>query len=216
MGNAKKAEKYLKEFEIVLLQETWVMVGLKKGLIYEEAEECKYGIVVKGLESKKKNKINIIAIHNNGKIQDVAGELKEVTDEIIKKGETMILEGDWNARVGRWKINKGEIVEQKNSVDMVTNSEGKKLLKLCKEIGGIIENGEVDGDWDGRETYIGNESNSVLDMVIEIENEGGSIVDRVKIRPRIESDHLPIEIYLKGRKINGKEKVKKKRKKNTD
>lgn len=43
-----------------------------------------------------------------------------------------------------------------------------KLLKLCVKIGGIIKNREVDRYWEGRETYIGNESNSVLDIVIEM------------------------------------------------
>lgn len=52
------------------------------------------------------------------------------------------------------------------------------------------------GDWEGRPTYVRGEGNSVPDLVIEIENAEGSIVEEIVIEPRIESDHLQMEIHL--------------------
>lgn len=242
--NAKRAEKYLKEFDIVILQETWVeknrenewigkkmkqwewaakaatrenkkgrakggvLVGIKKEFKFEEVVEWKYGLIVKGLEHSRGGKVNIVAGYNNEKMKEVTEELREVIEDIVERGEHVILAGDWNARIGRWMINsEGEKVEERNSVDKVTNKEGEKLLEFCEEIGGVIKNGNINGDWEGKETYIGNENSSVLDIVVEIESGGESVIETMKINPRIESDHLPVEIYLKGRKERtGKEK----------
>lgn len=121
--------------------------------------------------------------------------------------------GDWNARIGKWKISKdGEAMEGRSSVDNVTNGEGKKLVEFCEEIGGIIKNGDTKGDWEGKETYIGGENSSVLDLVIEIENEEGSAIEELKIGIRIESDHLPVEINLEGEEDIEKDKRGKKEK----
>lgn len=37
----------------------------------------------------------------------------------------------------------------------MANEEGLKLIDFCEEIGGCIRNGNVIGDWEGKQTYIG-------------------------------------------------------------
>lgn len=59
------------------------------------------------------------------------------------------------------------------------------------------------GDWEGKPTYVGGEGSSVLDLVVEIENESGSIIDELNVETRIESDHLPVEISIGKRGYNG-------------
>lgn len=42
---------------------------------------------------------------------------------------------------------------------------------------------------------------SVSDLVIEIKNEKGSIMEKIVVKPRIESDHLIVEVYLEKRGV---------------
>lgn len=54
----------------------------------------------------------------------------------------------------------------------------------------------------------------MLDLVIEIENEKGSQIEELNIEPKIESDHLPVEIYIEiGEKEEVREGGKKKKEK---
>lgn len=38
-----------------------------------------------------------------------------------------------------------------------------------------------------------------MDLVIELENEKGSIIGELRVESRVESDHLPVEMHI-GRK----------------
>ncbi|OXU19588.1 hypothetical protein TSAR_013440 [Trichomalopsis sarcophagae] len=91
----------------------------------------------------------------------------------------------------------------RNLEDKKLNTEGKKL-KNCNEIGGKIKNGGSKGDWRGGLTYVGDMGHSVLDLVIEIETEGISIIDEVRVITRTELDHLPVAIYLEENSIEAK------------
>lgn len=52
------------------------------------------------------------------------------------------------------------------------------------------------GDWEGKQTFVGEGSQSVLDLVIEMESEIGSIIEKIEVLTRIESDHLPVRIEI--------------------
>lgn len=106
--------------------------------------------------------------------------------------------------------------ESRESEDEKSNREGMHLLGLCEEIGGSIRNGSTRVDWEGRLTFVGGgvgDKGSVLDLVIEIENDKGSLVNKMEVKPRIESDHLPIEISIGVEKVIDERRVRNGRKK---
>ena len=101
----------------------------------------------------------------------------------------------------------------RKSEDKVVNDEGKKLINFCTEMGLKIRNGDTNGDWDGKLTFIGEGGASVLDLVLEIESEGESIVENLTIKERIESDHLPVLFKIRAEITHIKEtKTRKERK----
>lgn len=174
-----------------------VLVGVKKGIKIKRIDEWKFGLIIREINIEKGKKINIIVVYNNKGMKEVAEELRGVVDELVTEGHSIVLLGDFNARVGKWMLGEeGELREGRNSADEVLNAEGKRLLELCEDIGGIIKNGNTRGDWEGNQTFIGGGGNSVLDLAIEVENEKGSVIDEIKVVPRIESDHLPVEIHI--------------------
>lgn len=177
-----------------------VLIGVKKGIKLKEIEEWGYGLTIKGVNIDIEKKMNIIVVYNNIGMRGITEELKKEVENSVMEGNAVLVIGDFNARIGRWNLNiENEMVENRNSEDDITNAEGKKLLDFCEEIGGTIKNGNSKGDWEGKLTYVGGEVGSVLDLIIEIETERGSIVEEIKVEPRIESDHLPVEIHLEGK-----------------
>lgn len=74
--------------------------------------------------------------------------------------EKIIIVGDLNARVGERNIvgvnEEGRL--KRKSKDKVLNSEGKKLLKMCKELELRIMNGGTEGNKNGEITFIGGKS----------------------------------------------------------
>lgn len=65
---------------------------------------------------------------------------------------------------------------------MKVNNEELNLIGFWEKVGGTIRNGSTKGDWEGKLTYIGEgteEWESVLDLVIEIYNESGSLVKKL-------------------------------------
>lgn len=82
--------------------------------------------------------------------------------------------------------------------DQILNRAGEKLLEFCEEIEGIIRNGAIKRDWEGCQTFVEEGGQSVLDLEIGIENEAGSIIEELKVMPRIESDHLTIILTCRG------------------
>lgn len=85
-----------------------------------------------------------------------------------------------------------------------------KIVEVIEELRRIVEElgeGEVTimlGDMNA--TYVGGEVSSALGLVIKIENETGSMIEKLVVKPRVESDHLPVEIN-----IERKEKIREKK-----
>lgn len=158
-----------------------VLIGINKGIKHGEIKEWK---------NENESKINLIAIYNHGKIREATEVIREIVEGWQEKGNNILLIGDFNARIGKEQIDRERVDnESKKSQDKKQNSEGKNLLNIRVEIGGIIKNGDTKEDWEGKITYVGEgagEVGSVLDLVIEIENEKISVM---RARESIESDH---------------------------
>lgn len=148
-------------------------------------------------KGNKDRELNIIVVYNNGKIKEMTRKLKEVAEKLGECGEQVVIVGDMNARIGHWQIREeGEAERGRQSMDKTVNYEGKKLVECCEEIGGRILNGAVSGDWEGMYTYNGESSESVLDLVIELECGREGLIREMRVMPRIETDHFPIEMYI--------------------
>lgn len=107
-------------------------------------------------------------MYNNEKIKRVVEGIKKGTDESLGIGEHVIIIGDFNARIDDWQINEeGEEERSRSSSDKMINYEGRKLIGMCEEIGCKLKNGDTKGDWIGAQTYIGEGSDSVLDLEVE-------------------------------------------------
>lgn len=81
--------------------------------------------------------------------------------------------------------------------DKRMNKEGRKLLKLLEEAGLVIWSGNVEGDQEGEFTYAGERGCSVIDVIGE--EEEMRKIRRMEIGDRIESDHYPLIVELRGK-----------------
>lgn len=76
------------------------------------------------------------------------------------------------------------------------NKDGKVLVRFLKEIGWGILNGCMDGDEEGEYTFTGGKENTVIDYVIGDE-EVRERVGKLRIGERVDSDHHPVEVWIK-------------------
>ena len=93
------------------------------------------------------------------------------------------------------------------SQDEVLNNYGKSLLNLCTALNLCILNGMCNGDRLGRYTYISETGSSVNDYFIMSSDLLAVVYDSCKlvISERIESDHMPVELFIhlpKQRELN--------------
>lgn len=95
------------------------------------------------------------------------------------------------------------------SKDGVLNSEGKRLVEFLEEKGLGIMNGDIKGDEKGEFTFTGGRWNTVIDYVIGGEDVRGW-VGSLKIGDKIDSDHHPVEVYVKGKQESKREGVRNK------
>lgn len=226
------ALNFLRDFDVVMIQESWVeaskqenlikrlnksakehawyakpatrinrkgrgsggqIIGIKKSLSDNwKVTEWSYGLVLK--KKTEAEKVWIISVYNNVGIARVKDELKNLVLDGGAEGATVIVAGDLNARIGldqgvaEWE---GEPVSERTSQDPVLNSEGKKLLSLCEEVGLIIQNGRAKGDEEGVLT-LAKGGYSVLDLVLTAEMRNEPRIELLRVIPRTESDHLPV------------------------
>ena len=139
----------------------------------------------------------------NKDLQRKLGELKRWTEE-REEGVRVVIGGDFNARTGEEEERMGEEVEEgggemgsRRSKDEVVNGEGRRLCRYLEERGWGILNGNEEGDEEGEWTYTGGRGNSVIDYVLGNEEmrEG---VERMEVGERIDSDHHPVIVCLRG------------------
>ena len=129
------------------------------------------------------------------------GKDKEKNAAVIEKeidrnlSAKKVILGDFNARIGR-EIG-SEIIGYKcvrNVKDKEKNSDGNKMIEWLKENGLIVLNGCKLGDVLGEFTYIGN-GETTIDYGL-VDRETWEKVKEFRIEERIDSDHMPMGIFL--------------------
>ena len=157
-------------------------------------------------------------IYNNEEMGETARKIKRVIGE--EEGGRLVIGGDFNARIGKeghmyiQETMEEEIgnYKERKSKDGVKNGEGECLLRLVEDRGWHVANGNVAGDEEGEFTYVGARGATVIDYVI-LSTESVGEVDRFEVGDRIESDHQPLCLYLKGGTISRRSREDRKKRK---
>lgn len=183
-----------------------IIFGTKKGLV-EEQEILKKTeeITVVQIKNKQESRRIIIAY-----MRDKREKNWRIIKDLLEDNEMIetIIGDDFNARIEKeegWREEKEyfglrddlEIGERRASKDKVVNAEGnaegKSLINKVKENGLFIANGVIDGDKEGEFTYIGARGKSTIDYLL-LNGNGKSLIKKMIIGERIDSDHMPLEI----------------------
>lgn len=215
---ANDISKYLVDFDIVALQETWVeekdpATTHGTGLPRQEARRGRAagGIVVgirngmsalafrgnsigcwAAVEMKDKTP-KLVVVYNNTSCEALKKELELEIEPTSNRENSVILAGDINGRIGtlgsRWE--EGE----RSSKDRVTDGEGEQWIELMEPQGLTILNGNIDGDWQGEFTRIGNQNQepSVLDYAGANE-QALEFIQHFTVSSLPYSYHFPLEI----------------------
>lgn len=170
----------------------------KRGETEPEEEELMVGAVKVGEERWK-----IIGVYVNGNMEEMLKKMEKWMDG-RGDGCKVLIGGDFNARTGRegGRIKEGEEYrsgdrKSRKSKDGKMNKEGKKLIEVIEEKGWSIFNGNISGDEEGEYTFTGGKGCTVIDYVMGDEEVRGK-VRSMKIGERIDSDHQPVEVWIKG------------------
>ncbi|KAJ3646688.1 hypothetical protein Zmor_024264 [Zophobas morio] len=124
-----------------------------------------------------------------------------IEKETKEKGdEKILIGGDFNARLGEkgTRIINPEKGEKRVSKHKANNKEGKILWEIIEEMGWEILNGNKEGDEEGERTYVGASEESIIDYAI-VNEEGWEEIESFKVGERVESDHMLLEIKIKGK-----------------
>ena len=124
-----------------------------------------------------------------------------------------LLAGDLNARLGDWELDtnldeeeegeEGELLDRVVQ-DGIINDNGHKLIQICIAFKSTTLNGLKDKGFDGNFTFIGRRGSSTIDHFI-CSTELLEKVEDYNTGNRIESQHMPIEMVLKGENEEGVE-----------
>lgn len=79
------------------------------------------------------------------------------------------------------------------------------LVEFIEEKGWMVLNGKVNGDEKGEYTFTGEREGTVIDFVWG-DREVRERVERLKMGDRVDSDHQPVEIWIKGERERRREK----------
>ncbi|XP_070529775.1 golgin subfamily A member 6-like protein 6 [Cardiocondyla obscurior] len=193
-----------------------MIVGRRKeieGSGEENRESEREGIMVEKIKVERKI-WNIIGIYMNEEEEERWDCLKNW----IKKEEEMektIIGGDFNARTGKegGRIQEDEEVEEeerRSSLDGKINKAGRRMIEILEETGWFIMNGGLEGDKEGRCTYEGPRGTSVINYVLGNE-ESWNEMEGIEIADKIDSDHFPVVVKIKGKGGGERKKGKRKR-----
>lgn len=110
--------------------------------------------------------------------------------------------GDLNARTGTEQQLEPDVLSNlplispcRNSCDKVVDRNGRRLLELFEDVGGIIVNGRAQGDMDGNFTFVGAQGTSVIDYVCCSKNML-QFISNLSVCCKPYSDHLPIILKI--------------------
>lgn len=179
-----------------------IIFGTTKGLVEEQEILKKTEEIVAVRIRNKQEARRIIITYMRDKREENWRIIKDILEDNERLG-TMI-GGDFNARIGEeegWTEEEEyfglrddqERGERRASKDKVLNAEGKSLINKVKENGLFIANGSINGDEEGEFTYIGTREKTTMDYLL-LNGNGKSLIKKMIIGERIDSDHTPLEI----------------------
>jgi len=167
--------------------------------------------MLKGRVRVGREEWEVMGEYVNGNIERILNELEGWVED-KKGGVKRMMVGDFNARTGTegGGIDMegeacGEGKRVRLSKDGKINGEGRRLVEFIEEREWGIFNGCTRGAGEGKCTFTGGRGNTVIDYGIGVE-EVRDGMESFRVRDRVESDHQPLEIRLKGKGRGGKEK----------
>lgn len=111
--------------------------------------------------------------------------------------------GDLNARIGEEQIidynnliSFNYIGDYRRSKDKTVNAQGRRLMDLIDNVGGIVLNGRTVGDFNGDFTFSGVMGSSVIDYCIA-SYDFLDYVEELNVASKPFSDHMPLCLSLK-------------------
>jgi len=188
-----------------------MIMGVKKELREgKEAFQTDMKRIIVGNVRKDGQRWRIIGVYARQGVGEVLQGVGSWIEE-RESGWSTIIGGDFNnARTG--EIGAGIELEdggkereeereerERKSKDKRINREGRILVDFLEERGWGIMNGSTRGDKQGEYTFSGGTGNTVIDYVMGNEE----VRDRVRslrVEDKIDSDHHPVVVQMKGRK----------------
>ena len=106
----------------------------------------------------------------------------------------VFLAGDFNARVGR--LEESAYARQRGCTDLVVNSHGRRLLRLCSETGSLLCTGRLPGDEQAPFSFKAGARQSRVDHIVVSHGFVSQVHGCTVNTARQESDHAPLEADL--------------------
>lgn len=172
-----------------------IITGVRKELEEKDEVICNKNVVERRVTINKEI-WRIFTVYSKGK--EDTKRLSELIEDTCE--ENLLVGGDFNGRTG---VEGGVIEEESKSIyvrkskDKLINDKGKILLKEINKKGWMILNGCEEVQETGEWTYIGEQGKSVIDYVI-VNSEARFKIKSLEVGDRIESDHLPLIVQMKG------------------
>ncbi|XP_059225687.1 uncharacterized protein LOC131997861 [Stomoxys calcitrans] len=111
--------------------------------------------------------------------------------------------GDLNARIGEQQVLDENIIRDQPHINVIRcskdkniNTQGRRLLNMIEDIGGIVVNGRTLGDLDGKLSFFGVMGSSLIDYCI-CSSDLLQYIENFAILAKPFSDHMPICLQLK-------------------
>jgi len=190
-----------------------MIMGVRKELIErgEIIQTEKRGIIV-GNAKRDGQRWRIIGVYARQGVGEILQGVENWMEE-RESGWSIIMGGDFNARTGEMgagiELESGENGREeerekrkRKSKDKNMNKEGRILVDFLEERGWGILNGSIRGDEQGEYTFTGGAGNTVIDYVMG-EEEVRDRVRSLRVEDKIDSDHHPVVIHMKGKEREG-------------